>query len=173
VKYLTVRRVLDRFLNGFAMLLLGTLSCVTFMQVLNRYIIQFPLTWTEEIARFIAIWASLIGAVLCVREGTHIEIDYFYAKFGPKVQRIIDIIINIIFILFLFFLIWQGTDILKIIQLQSAPASGISMVMVYIAGPISSLFMLFYLGEHLYELISGSKLVTTNNVGDDVGKEDI
>ncbi len=42
--------------------LLSALSIVTFSQVVARYIFQAPLSWSEELARFLLLWLAMMSA---------------------------------------------------------------------------------------------------------------
>ena len=59
----------------------------TFLQVIGRYT---PLPFSgvfEEIATFSFVWATMIGAGTCVREGGHMTMD-FVVSYLPKSKRI-------------------------------------------------------------------------------------
>lgn len=145
---------LDKLVNAVSIVLMGSLVFITFFQVVNRFVLKYPIMWTEEIARFLLIWISLIGAALCTREDSHIQIDILYLKLKPKIKLIVSVLINIIFLFLIIFLIWQGTVILDIIRFQKSAASQISMMWVYLAGPISALIMAIYIVRNLIKLFN-------------------
>jgi TRAP-type C4-dicarboxylate transport system permease small subunit len=82
-------------------------------QVFWRYFLELPLTWSEEIARYLFIIVTYIGASIAVYEKSHIEInitDSIINHFNKenksvvKINLYIDIIRNIfIFLISLFF----------------------------------------------------------------------
>jgi TRAP-type C4-dicarboxylate transport system permease small subunit len=143
-------RCVDKFVQVTSMVLMGTLVIITFFQVVNRSLFHLPVEWTEEMARFISVWMSLMGTALCLKEGSHIEVDIVYSLMGKRVQKILSSIIAIVCLFFCFIVIWQGTIILDVIKFQKAPASGINMVLVYAAGPVCMLITAIYIVEQLY-----------------------
>lgn len=149
-------RCLDRLINLLSIILMSSLVLVTFFQVCNRYILKYPFAWTEEAARFLAVWTILIGVVLCTREDSHIQIDVFYLKLNPKVKQTLSIIINTIFLFFIVFLICQGTAILQVIRFQDSASLPISMMWIYLAGPLSSLITAIYLVQRIIKLFYSS-----------------
>ena len=56
-------------------LLMALLTAVTFAQVVTRYLLGDPLIWSEEAARYLFVWVSMIGAALALREGGHFGLD--------------------------------------------------------------------------------------------------
>ena len=42
--------------------LLVAMTLTVFSQVIARYIFEAPLSWSEELARFILIWLSMLSA---------------------------------------------------------------------------------------------------------------
>jgi TRAP-type C4-dicarboxylate transport system permease small subunit len=45
------------------------------LQVIFRYVLSLPLTWSEEAARYLNIWAVLLGAALAVKRREHLRVD--------------------------------------------------------------------------------------------------
>ena len=55
--------------------LVTMLTAVTFAQVCARYVLGDPLIWSEEAARYLFVWVSMLGAALALREGGHFGLD--------------------------------------------------------------------------------------------------
>ncbi|MFI4982861.1 MAG: TRAP transporter small permease, partial [Nevskiales bacterium] len=58
----TLLRWSDRVFLGIAGLLSAGFLVAISLQVLFRYVIELPLPWTEELSRYLFVWAALIGA---------------------------------------------------------------------------------------------------------------
>ena len=48
---------------------------LVFSQVVMRYVFQSSLYWSEELARYLFVWQTWLGASLAVREASHIRIE--------------------------------------------------------------------------------------------------
>lgn len=55
--------------------LVVTMLGLIMMQVVWRYLLDMPLRWTEEVARFVFIWLAFLGAAFVMGEGRHIAVD--------------------------------------------------------------------------------------------------
>jgi len=64
--------------------LLLFMVCITFLQVIFRYLLKSPLSWPEEIARWCLVWITFFGSVYGFDNGALVKIDYFVKKFFPK-----------------------------------------------------------------------------------------
>ncbi len=67
-----------------AIALLAALALVVFLQFFTRYVLNDSLGWTEEIARYLLIATSFLGAALSVRHGTQLRIELFEKWFGRR-----------------------------------------------------------------------------------------
>jgi TRAP-type C4-dicarboxylate transport system permease small subunit len=72
-------------------LLLGVLFAVIivliFTQVLFRYLLNSSLNWTEELAKYLFVWLTFIGAAAAFKDRMLIGVDYFVQLLPAKYQR--------------------------------------------------------------------------------------
>ena len=73
---INIKKVLNflesKFEEIFACVALVIISLCVISQVISRYVFNFGITWTEELAGFAMPWAIYMGAALGVRERFHI-----------------------------------------------------------------------------------------------------
>lgn len=150
-----LRRVVDLLLDAMCALVMAAIVAMTAFQVANRFLIQYPITWTEEIARFMAVWICLLGAARCVRERSHIEIDLLVNLLPARAQWLLSLVVHALFLLLCAILIQQTVSILPIVGRQTSPAAMLPMSWVYLATPVSAAIMIFYLLDSLVELLRG------------------
>lgn len=162
-----LRRGVDLVVDALCASVMLAIVLMTLFQVANRFVLQYPIGWTDEGARFLAVWVGLLGAARCVREGSHIEIDLFFKMFGPRLQRFVLLFVNLLFILLVAIVIWQSTKVLPIVARQTAAASRISMAWIYAAAPVSAVLMFYYLVENVVELLRRRPLVAESHAPED------
>ena len=77
-------------------LLIFMMICVVLcvlLQVAGRYLPFIkPLPWTEEIARWLLVWLTFLGASHIAKSSSYTRIDIFTSKMSPKVQKVISVI---------------------------------------------------------------------------------
>jgi len=54
--------------------------------VFTRYAWGEQAKWSEELARFLLIWISLLGGAVAFGEKAHLGVDYFVGLMDPRVQ---------------------------------------------------------------------------------------
>ena len=58
------------------------------VQIVFRYLLNFPIGWTTELSIITWLWLILWGAAFVVREGDEIRFDIVYGSVGPNARRI-------------------------------------------------------------------------------------
>ncbi|WP_121064349.1 TRAP transporter small permease [Chachezhania antarctica] len=58
---------LDRACLILAKLALGGMVLAVLLQIVARYVFDYPFIWTEELARYLMVWAGLLGATCAFR----------------------------------------------------------------------------------------------------------
>lgn len=79
----SITKVLTAIEKVLLIVFLAVIVITTFLEVVIRYTpIQLAGIW-DEIATFAFVWVTMIGAGACVREGSHMTMD-FVISFFPK-----------------------------------------------------------------------------------------
>ena len=66
--------------------ILAIMTVLVFLTVIYRYFLLAPISWGEEMARFLFIALSLFGAAIAMREGAHFRITILAERFPPVVR---------------------------------------------------------------------------------------
>ena len=104
----------SKFEEIFACVALVIISLCVIFQVISRYVFNFGITWTEELAGFAMPWAIYMGAALGVRERFHIRILVGVRSFPMLIQYLIIFIGDFLWLAFNIFMIKYGIDYLKL-----------------------------------------------------------
>jgi TRAP-type C4-dicarboxylate transport system permease small subunit len=65
------------------------------VQIVTRYVINFPLGWTFELSMLCWVWGVLWGAAFVVRERDEIRFDVGYSLLGNRTRRILTVIAGV------------------------------------------------------------------------------
>lgn len=119
------------------------MTFITFWGVVNRFVLKESLSWSEEMARYLSIWAAFIGASLGVKKGVHIGVEAFVQFLPEKAQRYISIITTVFCIIFCGAIAYIGYGYsLKLISTaQLSPAMRIPIAWAYAAVPVGCALM--------------------------------
>lgn len=115
---------------------------ILIMQIFSRQILDRPLMWSEELARFIFIYVGMLGVSIGIRNQQHIFIDFLYNKFPKNIQKSVFTIIQFIIMSSIIFFLYFGIFLFKKKAEIEIVALGISMKWMYLALPLISLLML-------------------------------
>lgn len=136
---------LDRALKGLLALLLGVLTVTVFLQVVVRFVVKYPLPWTEEVARLAFVYSIFLGATLAVRDRSHINVDFVVAVLPAPLQRAVKLVGSVLIAVFLIVMIWQGLEFVRMTGVQVTPVMQVPFRYLYVIIPASGTLMLLYL----------------------------
>lgn len=156
-----LRDFLVKSLEIFLILAFAALTLDVLWGVFSRYVLGAQTRWTEELAIYLLIWISLLGASLTYEEQGHLGVDYFVGKLHPDAQKLGAIFVELVVLFFAGFgLLYGGWRLVSetLAAGQMTPALGWQKGYLYMAVPISGVFFIIFSIEHLILVLSGKKL---------------
>ena len=109
--------MLHRFETGYLRLnqaLIGLMMAVMFVlvftNVVTRYGLGFSIAWAEEVASFLMIWVTFLGAGLALREGRHVAIEVLQDRLPERARRGLRLVLALVILAFLALLTWLGVQ---------------------------------------------------------------
>ncbi len=138
---------------------MGLLVIVVVWQVFSSYILNAPSTFTDELARFLLIWVSLLGAAYFSGKNQHIAINTLPERLNPANRKRLNITINVIIIMFVSCVFVIGAAQLvwaTFTFMQITPSLQIPMAVVYSIGPISGFLIIYYKLTDILEIMRSS-----------------
>ena len=118
-------------------ILTGILVVTVLTGVFFRYIVRDSLSWTEELARYLMIWAALLAVSVGIKDKEHVGIQLLIKQFPPIITKLITLIVYIITIVFLTVLTFKGYQVADRAQNQLSLALNISMYWPLMSIPVS------------------------------------
>jgi TRAP-type C4-dicarboxylate transport system permease small subunit len=150
------RLLIDSTIRLFGCLLLSGMIIVVTWQVISRYVLNAPSTFSEELLRFGVIWLSLIGAAYATGRSTHMAVDLFKDMAKGRLRLILDFLVPVAFIVFaVTVLILGGTRAVIISAQQYSAVLRIPMGGIYAALPTSGVLIVLYSILNIAELLRG------------------
>ncbi len=117
--------------------LTGILVVTVLVGVFFRYVVRDSLSWTEELARYLMIWAALLAVSVGIKDKEHVGIQLLIKQFPPLITKIITFIVYIIIMVFLGVLTFKGYQVADKAKTQLSLALNISMYWPLMSIPVS------------------------------------
>jgi len=148
----TLLRAVTKFDNllakGEAAVLIAmvvVMTVVVFLQVVYRYVLTQPLYWSEELARYLFVWLSILGAALGLQKRGHFGLDVFFRMFPKRIKQSMGFFIYLLMGIVIFVILVQGITLVQKTASQESPAMGISMSWAYACLPVGGVLMAIHL----------------------------
>ena len=95
------RRPVGLRFRGLGVVRLLILALVIFYQFFTRYALNDSASWTEEIARYLLICVTWVGAAIATRKNNHVQVDFFYRLLPARLMRVMSTLVDAVRIAFL------------------------------------------------------------------------
>jgi TRAP-type C4-dicarboxylate transport system permease small subunit len=157
---MTFREKVDKLLEKFVVALLAILVIDVLWQVVSRYLLSSPSSFTDELAGFLLVWVGLFGSAYVAGKNEHLAIDLLVQRAGPARRKFLEIFISSCIVLFSFFVLVVGGAWLVYtrfaLDVKSA-ALEIPLGYVYSVLPISGLLIIFFTIDNTFQFLKGHK----------------
>lgn len=99
----------DRAAAGLLLLLVLDV----WLGVVARYLVPLPLTFTEELARYLMIWVALLAVSSCISRREHIGVQVLFERLPAVARRVLLALLDALGIAFFAFLTLYGLDMVE------------------------------------------------------------
>lgn len=133
-------RAISAVLSPVVVAGMAALAAVITLQIVSRMFFT-SVSWTEEVARFLLIWITFLGATLAFQQGRHIAVRMLRDSLPPTLRRIVSGAGILIAIAFLATLTWIGWTYMTLQSFQRSSALRIPMNNIYFVMPLAGALM--------------------------------
>lgn len=140
----TVRLIWRYGVETIVVVLMAVMVAALALQVFYRFVVQDPLSWTEELGRYAFVWVTFLGAAVAYRHGTHIVVETILLLLPPGAQVALVWAGDALCTLALVVLVVQGAGIVEATANVKATMLQVPMSWVYASVPVSAAIMLAY-----------------------------
>lgn len=140
-----LREILTQILNvlaGVSFLVMVVLTC---WQVLTRYVLNNPSSWSEELVSYMFAWMSLLGSSLVTAERGHMNIPILVDKCGHGSRKILLCLAEVIGFMFsAVILAYGGFRIANLAMGQMTSSLGVAIGVFYVVLPLCGILNMVY-----------------------------
>ena len=143
----TFKLKLDKVVSGLLVILMALMVFNVTWQVLSRYVVQNPSSFTDELSRYMLIWLGMLGAAYVAGQNQHIAIDLLPNRLIGKSKMKLMVLINVIVLFFAFsVMVMGGINLVYITFIlgQKSATMQIPLAYIYTILPISGLLVIYY-----------------------------
>lgn len=122
----TVSHWLDRLAAAVCILFgIGILVSID-VAIFSRYVTQASLLWPEEVARWLMVWVTFLGASVGLKRKALIAFEFLVNTYPPALRRFADIAIKLSILFFLVWFLRYGVVTMEAAAKFSGAGTGIS-----------------------------------------------
>lgn len=145
----------DALFLGVAALCSAAFFVCVLAQVFYRYVLEASLPWTEELARYLFVWAAMLAAAVSVGRNDQFTIPLFADALGPRSRHRLELIIVGLGLSFAMVMVWKGWAMSARMMIAVSPVLTVSQGAVYLAIPVAGAYMAIHLAWRLIGLVTG------------------
>lgn len=150
-----ISAALDRICGFLIVIMVGLMVIFTTAQIICRTWFT-ALSWSEEVTRFLLIWASFLGATCVYRHSGNISITFIQEAFPEKVTKVLRILVHVICLVLFLVLLWYGCQYVTKLN-KTATTLPIKMNYIFLCIPISMAVCALHAFVMAAEEITGKK----------------
>ncbi len=157
----SIKNRIDFILKWAVIIIMAAMTINVLWQVMSRFILSEPSSFTEELARYMLVWLGILGASYVAGQKMHLAVDLLATKLSLKYKSKLEILIQFfVFVFALFVMVIGGIRLVSITLTlnQISAALQIKLGFVYIVLPISGSIMMFYSCYYIIEELNKLKI---------------
>lgn len=142
-----INRIVELIVVAAYVALVADISAAVFF----RYVLNDSLMWGEELARYIFVWLTFLGAGLGVGRNVHVGVDSVVEMLPLRSKLLVQLAVEIAVSVFLLALIAVGLQLTMASARMQTLLLGVSVAYVYLAVPVGGAVMLMNVSLHACE----------------------
>lgn len=142
----TISDLLNKVVTQLCLISMAGMTFVVLLGVVFRYILRMPLSWTEELSRYLMIWSASLAISLGIKGNDHVGLTILVDSAKSKIVRVIlETLIFLITLIFLVIMIYYSIQMVIEAKWQISQGLGITMVLPTLAIPVAMIIGLIQL----------------------------
>ena len=117
---------------------------VTFGQVVFRYVLESPLSWSDEAARFLLMWLAMLGAAYGFKTRSHFALVFIIERFETRFKKAASLLVTLVVATFLTVFLVNAVKYTMSARDVVGPGTQLSMAIPYSSAVVGGILMLWY-----------------------------
>ncbi len=144
-----------RALKFLVALCLASMVALVFGNVVLRYVFSSGITFSEEFSRWLFVWLTFFGAIVAMKEHTHLGMDSVISKLSVRGRKVCYVVSHLLMIVCVVLLLTGGWEQTVVNVHTQAAATGLSLSLFYgviLVFGVSAMCILLY---DLFAMLTG------------------
>jgi TRAP-type C4-dicarboxylate transport system permease small subunit len=134
-------KFVGRGLEYLCAALLILIVLIVFANVIGRYFFLAPLRWSDEVAQYMFLWLSYLGALAALMRGSHYSVPNLVEMLPGLPRLVVKTISDLVVVLILLVLVWFGWQLVNRLSFQTSLTLGVPVYYAYVALPLTAALM--------------------------------
>lgn len=139
---------LDRVTEVGCVVATAGFAGVMLLGVFFRYVLNDSLSWSDELALLLFVWATFLSIATAYRHGRHIRIEQFLESLRPGAQARVAVLAEGLSGGYLVALMVSATQGLEIVSRARSAALQLPETVPFLAIPVAAVLMLIHWARH-------------------------
>ena len=159
--------VVSKLVKVILTILFAAITIVIFMQIIYRYVLLKPIPWAEEVARYLFVWISFLGAGVAVKLKSHVGVGFVINMLPKRITKMALTFSYLLCAAFSILMTIHGWTLVLRTSGQVSAAMRMPMSYAYLAIPVG-FFIMFknFLIIAFKEVVSMRKDSSTDSIVD-------
>lgn len=137
---------INKFISLLCLIFMSGMTFIVLLGVFFRYVLRFPLSWTEELSRYMMIWAASLAVSIGIKEKGHVGLTVLFdAAKSRGIRIVLETVVFLSTLVFLVIMIYYSIQMVVEAKWQISQGLGITMVLPTLAIPVSMIIALVQL----------------------------
>jgi len=155
-------KLLDRIekaLDAVLVFMMIVMAGAVVLQVTSRYVFNNPTSWSEELARYLFVWITFLGAAVVIRKRRHVDVTVLTDRLPPSAAKVVYLVSDVAVLFMLGALTWAGAGLAIMAHRQLSAAMDLPMSLAYSAMPVGTgLMFVFLVATMIWEWKEGRRI---------------
>ena len=132
-----ISRQINHWVENLVCVMGILMAIIVAAQVFSRYGLNYSLFWSEELARFLLVWITFMGATVAYYYNAHPGVDAVYRHMPPGLQKWSSLLVHTASLCLFTVMVIHGAGFAWFVRLQITPALSIPKWIIMGVVPMS------------------------------------
>lgn len=135
---------IEQLLDKLLLCLFAVMVAAIVWQVFARYALARPTIWSEELARYLMIWVTMLGSAYVIRHGDHVTVTVFVDLLPRRLALAVAWLRDALVVGLMGFLAWYGYEFAVLGGRRVSSGLALPMTYAYVAIPLGAALIAFF-----------------------------